>query len=177
MVWLLPLVGMLVWFFFASPKARYGHRVGRPVVKVLVFGAAGYGLWDSGHPMLAVAFVVFSVVVNAFAQIPGVYALVDESAGRAQVCIGMIIVAGHLVVSPTDRDAYVADCADVVRLARSTPGCLDFAISADALDPARVNVHERWQSASALESFRGSGPAGPQRAAIRTADVQQWTVA
>ena len=89
----------------------------------------------------------------------------------------MIIVAGHLVVSPADRDGYVADCAEVVRLARAAPGCLDFAVSADPVDPARVNVYERWRSASALESFRGSGPDGPQRAAIRAADVQEWALA
>ena len=81
-VWLLPLVGMLAWFSFASPQARYRHRVGRPVVKALVFGAATYGLWDTGHETLAVALLVFSVVVNGLAQIPGVYALVDESRGR-----------------------------------------------------------------------------------------------
>ena len=31
LVWLLPLIAMLVWFLFASPKARYGgpSRCGR----------------------------------------------------------------------------------------------------------------------------------------------------
>ena len=43
-VWALPLVGMLAWLCFASPKARYGHPVGRPVVKTLVFGSATFGL-------------------------------------------------------------------------------------------------------------------------------------
>jgi quinol monooxygenase YgiN len=89
----------------------------------------------------------------------------------------MIIVAGHLTVAPADRDSYVADCTAVVRLARSAPGCLDFSISPDLLDPARVNVHERWASASSLESFRGSGPSGPQQEAIVSADVREWTVA
>jgi hypothetical protein len=72
LVWLLPLLGMLAWFFFASPKARFGSPVGRPVVKVLVFGLASLGLWAAGHHSLAVALVVFSVVVNGVAQLPSI---------------------------------------------------------------------------------------------------------
>lgn len=78
-VWLLPLLGMVAWYSFASPKARFGHPVGRPMVKLLVFGCATYGLWDTDQATLAGAFLVFSVAVNALAQIPGVYALVDEA--------------------------------------------------------------------------------------------------
>ena len=79
-VWLLPLVGAQAWFWFASPKARWGHPLGRPLVKLLVFGFAAYGLWDTDHATLAGAFLVFSVAVNALAQVPGVHALVE--AGR-----------------------------------------------------------------------------------------------
>ena len=78
-IWALPLVGMLAWYSFASPKARFRHPVGRPVVKVLVFGFAAYGLWDTDHATLAGAFLVFSVAVNALAQIPGVHALLDDT--------------------------------------------------------------------------------------------------
>ena len=76
-VWLLPLVGMQAWFWLASPKARFGHPIGRPLVKLLVFGLAAYGLWHTGHPTTAGAFLVFSFSVNALAQIPGVHALLD----------------------------------------------------------------------------------------------------
>ena len=72
LVWLLPLLAMLAWFLFASPKARYGGRVVRPVTKVLVFGLACLALWDAGHPMWAVALLVFSVAVNALAQLPSI---------------------------------------------------------------------------------------------------------
>jgi hypothetical protein len=41
----------------------------RPLVKVLVFGLASAGLWAAGHPSAAVALLVFSVVVNALAQL------------------------------------------------------------------------------------------------------------
>jgi len=74
-VWALPLVAMTAWFLFASPKAQYGGRLRRPVVKVVVFGLASLALWDAGHPGWAVALLVFSVVVNALAQIPAIATL------------------------------------------------------------------------------------------------------
>lgn len=69
---------MTVWFLFASPKARYGGPLVRPVVKVLVFGLASAGLWVADRPDWAVALLVFSVVVNAVALAPGVQALVPQ---------------------------------------------------------------------------------------------------
>jgi hypothetical protein len=72
------LLTMLVWFLFASPKARYGGPVVRPAVKVLVFTLATIGLWASGHETLAVALLVFSVVINALAQLPAVKVLVQD---------------------------------------------------------------------------------------------------
>ena len=86
LVWLLPLVAMTAWFLFASPKAAYGGRLRRPLVKVVVFGLASVALWDAGHPAWALALLVFSVVVNALAQIPVIAALtdgVDERRRRA----------------------------------------------------------------------------------------------
>ncbi len=69
----------------------------------------------------------------------------------------MVIVAGHLMVEPERRGEYLAACAAVVEQARRADGCLDFALTADLLDPGRVNVFERWVSQAAVEAFRGSG--------------------
>ncbi|HYO01127.1 MAG TPA: antibiotic biosynthesis monooxygenase family protein [Mycobacterium sp.] len=88
-----------------------------------------------------------------------------------------VLVAGHLRVAPNERDAYLAGCVDVVRLARSAAGCLDFAISADLLDAGRVNVYERWDSHAAVEAFRGSGPSDEQGAALLSASVAEYDVA
>lgn len=88
----------------------------------------------------------------------------------------MVIVAGHIVVNPEERDDYLAGCVDVVRQARRAPGCLDFALSADLLEPGRVNIFERWESAAAVEAFRGSGPSDEQGAAIRTASVAEYDI-
>ncbi|MGO4340345.1 DUF2568 domain-containing protein [Pedococcus sp. 2YAF34] len=75
---LAPVAVVAVWWAFASPKARWSGPVVRPVVKVLVFGFASAGLWVSGHHTAAVSLLVFSVVVNALAQLPSVRALVAE---------------------------------------------------------------------------------------------------
>jgi quinol monooxygenase YgiN len=89
----------------------------------------------------------------------------------------VIIVAGFLIVDPGARAAYLDGCDEVVRLARSSPGCVDFHLSADPLDPERINVFEQWESPAAVEAFRGSGPSSEQQAMIRDAQVFQHEVA
>lgn len=88
----------------------------------------------------------------------------------------MLIVAGHLEVEHTDRDRYVSDCEPVVEQARRAPGCLDFAITADPLDPYRINIYERWESDEALSDFRGSGPGEGLSERIRRADVHKYRI-
>ncbi len=78
LVWLLPLLAMGAWFLLASPKARYGGPVVRPVTKLVVFGLGALALWDAGHPGWALALLVFSVVVNALAMIPAIRDLAVE---------------------------------------------------------------------------------------------------
>jgi quinol monooxygenase YgiN len=88
----------------------------------------------------------------------------------------MIIVAGALTVDPEGRDAYLEACVSVVEAARREAGCLDFALSADLLEPGRINVYERWDSDEDLRRFRGSGPEGGQLAALLSIDVGEHTV-
>ena len=89
----------------------------------------------------------------------------------------MVIVAGHLIVDPQQRQSYLADCASVVEQARRAPGCLDFSITADLLDPGRIAIFERWESQAAVETFRGSGPTDEQGAAMLGASVAEYDVA
>lgn len=88
----------------------------------------------------------------------------------------MIIIAGQLYVDTADRDRYVADCVAVVQQARTVPGCLDFAITGDPIEPERINVYERWDSDAQLEKFRGSGPDAEQTAQIRDAQVRKYRI-
>jgi quinol monooxygenase YgiN len=89
----------------------------------------------------------------------------------------VVIVAGHVVVDPQERDDYLSGCVEVVRQARRAPGCLDFALSADLLELGRVNIFERWESQAAVEAFRGSGPSDEQGAALLSASVAEYDVA
>jgi quinol monooxygenase YgiN len=89
----------------------------------------------------------------------------------------MLIVAGHLMVRESDRDRYVADCAEAVVAARRADGCLDFAVSADAVDPSRVNIFERWLTRELLLAFRGQGPDDDIRSRILDANVAEYEVA
>jgi quinol monooxygenase YgiN len=88
----------------------------------------------------------------------------------------VVIVAGHVVVDPQQRDGYLSGCVEVVRQARRAAGCLDFSLSADLLEPGRVNIFERWESRAAVEAFRGGGPSDEQGAAIRAASVAEYDV-
>jgi quinol monooxygenase YgiN len=89
----------------------------------------------------------------------------------------MVIVAGHITVEPQQRESYLAGCVSVVERARRTAGCLDFTITADLVDPGRIDVFERWESREAVEAFRGAGPSEEQSAAMLSASVAEYDVA
>jgi len=92
------------------------------------------------------------------------------------VSSSVLIVAGHLIVDCTERDNYVAECAKVVQAARVAPGCLDFSITADTIDPALICIFERWDNTEDLLAFRGSGPSDAQQTAIVDADVKRYEI-
>ena len=89
----------------------------------------------------------------------------------------MVIVAGHIVVDPQERESYLAGCVNVVEQARRARGCLDFTVSADLLDAGRVNIFERWESQADVEAFRGAGPSDEQSAATLAASVAEYDIA
>ena len=88
----------------------------------------------------------------------------------------MLIVAGEIHVDAAERDRYVEACHEVVRAARAAPGCLDFALSADPVDPTRVNVYERWETEAELLAFRGEGAPPADAPDISDADVKRYTI-
>jgi quinol monooxygenase YgiN len=88
----------------------------------------------------------------------------------------MLIIAGQIRVKEDERDDYVTDCEQVVRAARASKGCLDFAITADTLEAGRINVYERWQDEGTLLAFRGSGPSSDQQTQILDASVRRYVI-
>lgn len=91
----------------------------------------------------------------------------------------MIIIAGSITVDPAERDRYLEIFADVAPTARTAPGCLDFVQAPDPIDPARINIYERWDTDEHLLAFRESGGPPPPADApeIRGADVKKYRIA
>ena len=58
----------------------------------------------------------------------------------------MLIIAGTITVDPADREKFLAIRRDTVARARAMKGCLQYAFSADAVDPACVRLFEMWES-------------------------------
>lgn len=88
----------------------------------------------------------------------------------------MLIIAGHLVVAEPDRDRFVEDCREVVVAARVAPGCQDFSITADTVDPTRINIHERWDSEAELLAFRGDDPSSGSEVSITGGEVRRYLI-
>ena len=65
----------------------------------------------------------------------------------------------------------------VVERARRAACCLDFAITADPIDPGRVNIFERWESQAALNTARGNAPGFEQAEAMLSVSVADYDVA
>ncbi|MGQ9425840.1 putative quinol monooxygenase [Gilvimarinus sp. F26214L] len=65
-----------------------------------------------------------------------------------------VVIAGWFTVDPSKRDEVVDSFKDLVVRAREAKGCLDLAITADPVDPARINNFELWVSESHLNSWR-----------------------
>lgn len=90
--------------------------------------------------------------------------------------MAVVIIAGHVKIDASDRDRYVTAHTGLVRRARQAAGCLDVAISADALDPTRVNNFERWQSVEHLDAWRAVANAPDTGITFRSADVMMYVV-
>jgi quinol monooxygenase YgiN len=63
------------------------------------------------------------------------------------------------MVDPEQRESYLAGSVSVVEKARGAAGCLDFAITADLIDPGRINIFERWESQTAVKPSAERPPA------------------
>ena len=92
----------------------------------------------------------------------------------------MIIIAGSLYVDPAERDAYLTERIGVMEHARSTAGCLDFALAPDPLARDRIIVFELWESDADLMRFRagenGPGPEPGPSPTLRDAAVSKYRI-
>ena len=89
----------------------------------------------------------------------------------------MVIVAGHITVDPEQRESLLAGSVGVVKKARGADGCLDFAMTADLLDPGRVNLFERWESQAAVKSYRRRAPRNKHSTNMLSVSVAEYDIA
>jgi quinol monooxygenase YgiN len=84
----------------------------------------------------------------------------------------MIIIAGYTLTEANKRDQAVAAHTEMVARARAHQGCLDLAISADAVDPERINIFEQWEDQATLDAWRKV--ANPPKVARRETFVKLY---
>ena len=90
----------------------------------------------------------------------------------------MLIVAGQFDVDPAERDEFISSKLDAMRGTRAEAGCLEYVMSADPVDPARVVLFERWADQAAFDGHmaviaaapRGGGPA-PKGFSVKIYDI------
>ena len=85
----------------------------------------------------------------------------------------MIIIAGYGLVKAENRDEHVAAFRDLVSRARDFDGCLQFAMTADSVDPERYNLIEVWRDGDVLGAWRMTARA-PRRTKPSFMDVRQY---
>ena len=73
----------------------------------------------------------------------------------------MVIVGGAFVVEPNQREQFLAGRHDGMRASRAEPGCLEYTLSADPIDPSRIVLFERWSSQEALDAHLAASRARP----------------
>jgi len=91
----------------------------------------------------------------------------------------MLIVAGSFEFDPSDRDAFLEARTPAMVATRSEEGCLEYVMSADPVDPARVILYERWADQAAFDGHmaglatapKSGGPA-PKGMAVEIYDIE-----
>jgi quinol monooxygenase YgiN len=64
----------------------------------------------------------------------------------------MLIVAGTFTVDPERRAEFLESRVEAIHTSRGEKGCLQYAMSADAVDPAVVRLFEVWSSRADLQT-------------------------
>ena len=89
----------------------------------------------------------------------------------------MLIVAGTGYVDPDHRDALLQGLAPALRRARTAPGCLDYVVAADPIEPDRVNIYERWESEPHLTAHLAAvADTAPPMPEVRSVDIVRYEI-
>ena len=92
----------------------------------------------------------------------------------------VVIVGGIFEVEPDQRDKFLASRHESMRKSRAEPGCLEYVVSADPIEPGRVVLFERWADQASLDAHIAAirqappspdGAVAPKSATITVYDV------
>jgi heme-degrading monooxygenase HmoA len=87
----------------------------------------------------------------------------------------MVIIAGNIHLRPEDRDRWVEAHLEIMKLARSQPGCVGLYLCADPVDAGRVNLFELWETEEELEAWRAVAEP-PPKPEILSGNVQKHLI-
>ncbi|MBB5921071.1 quinol monooxygenase YgiN [Actinoalloteichus hoggarensis] len=80
----------------------------------------------------------------------------------------MLIISGRLYVEPRHRDPYLNRVTDFLVRTRAKPGCVDFVMAADPVEPGRINLLEVWESQEHLTAHQATAnPPEPMPTVLR----------
>jgi quinol monooxygenase YgiN len=92
----------------------------------------------------------------------------------------MLIVAGYMDVDPAARDEFLAGRVPGMKASQAEPGCLDYVLTPDPIDPGRVRLFERWETKEALGAHLArmageqSGSSGPSP--VKAVELLQYSI-
>jgi quinol monooxygenase YgiN len=64
----------------------------------------------------------------------------------------VVIVAGTFTVDPARRAEFLEGRLESIRASREDAGCLEYTMSADAVDPGVVRLFEMWPTQADLQA-------------------------
>src|SRR5262245_14929120 len=107
-----------------------------------------------------------------------------RAAGRCRIRRSggrMIVIAGHVVIDPKQREAAAAAAREMQGETRKEAGCISYTFSADLEAPGRFAIFEEWESDEALRAhFASPHMARFQKAVgglgVREMKVQRYEV-
>ncbi|APU15907.1 MULTISPECIES: putative quinol monooxygenase [Actinoalloteichus] len=88
----------------------------------------------------------------------------------------MLIISGKLYVEPADRDTYLARTPDFLVRSRARPGCVDFVMAADPIEPGRINLLEVWESEEHLAAHQATANPPEPMPTVLQDDVKKYQI-
>jgi quinol monooxygenase YgiN len=92
----------------------------------------------------------------------------------------MVIVEGTIDVDPSRREEFLNGRRAGVLATRSEPGCVEYAFSADLVDPGRVRIFERWETgddlATHLAGLAQQPAPAPDAPEIRSVELRRYEI-